>query len=126
MLFSISADSTGAYLYIGKLGMMDASGNILVSDRDQTGTQQTFHTYTPTYPPDWDSASTAYWFSGWSFGSVRNLYAGKGGQMLPPIQMFPGSCGLTYQGKTYPCPAGIVPPFQITRSDGYAMIGGLA
>jgi RHS repeat-associated protein len=125
MLFSTSADSTGAYLYIGKLGMMDASGNILVSDRDQTGTQQTFHTYTPTSPPGWDSASTAYWFGGWSFGSVRNLYAGRGGQMLPPIQLFPGSCGLTYQGTTYPCPPGIVPPFQMTRSDGYAMIGGL-
>ena len=36
----------GPFLYVGKLAIMDTAGEILISDRDQTGTQMTSHAHT--------------------------------------------------------------------------------
>jgi hypothetical protein len=60
LLFEASG-SNSAMLYIGKLGLMDSSGDILIADRDQTGTQLTSHAYTvgqPTWAPN------GAWYSG--------------------------------------------------------------
>ena len=113
ILFSTWAPSS-PYLYIGKLAIMDTSGDILVLDRDQTGTQVTSHgniasgsNFLPVGP----------WYTGLTYGSVRHLYAYKQNQSIP-LYLSSGSCG------SNPC-AGFAPMFPMTRSDGYTMAGGI-
>jgi hypothetical protein len=113
------AGSYYAQLYIGKLGLMDASGNIMITDRDQTGTQLAYHAYTSTAPP----GGGHDWFPGLSLGSVRNVYISKNHQQIP-IQLSVGSCNYTYNNTTYNCPL-FYPTYPMTRSDGYQMVGGL-
>lgn len=93
---------------------MDTSGDILVLDRDQTGTQVTSHgniasgsNFLPIGP----------WYTGLTYGSVRHLYAYKQNQSIP-LYLSSGSCG------SNPRP-GFAPMFPMTRSDGYTMAGGI-
>lgn len=104
----------GKTLYIGKLAVMDSSGDLYIADRDQTGAQQTSH---GTY-------SGGLWYDGWDFGTVRNAYEYKNNASVI-FQFDQGSC--TYGGASPPqttCP-NFVPPYAMTRSDGYTMVGGI-
>jgi Domain of unknown function (DUF6531) len=108
-----------AQLYIGKLGVMDSSGNISISDRDQTGTQLTNHAYTSTAPP----AGGHNWFRGLGGGTVRTV-AKTGNQYSFYVSV--GSCDYYNNNNhmTYSCPL-YSPTYPMTRSDGYQMVGGL-
>jgi YD repeat-containing protein len=128
--FSTSPNSsTGAWLYIDKLGIMDSSGNIYVADWDQTGEQQTSHglEVTKNYPIT--TLITGAWYNGWSAGSARNLFIAKAGSTIHIYVGQEGSCGFWYpdfgQGQQYySCPS-FTPTFAMLRKDGYNMAGGL-
>ena len=82
----------GPFLYVGKLAIMDSSGDILISDRDQTGTQMTSHAYTISRPPSW--APNGLWFTGMTLGNVRSVYIYKNEERIN-IQASNGTCGYT-------------------------------
>jgi YD repeat-containing protein len=107
------------FLYVGKNAIIDASGDIVVSDRDERGTQMTSHGQVPNPGP---------YYTGLTTGTVRNVYAYKQNKQLP-ISMSGGSCNIWYQqgGQEYfqTCPTTFSDTFAMTRADGYAMVGGL-
>jgi RHS repeat-associated protein len=121
LLFQASNPGT-PFLYIGKLAVMDPSGDILVADRDQSGTQMMSHVYTAG-APIW--SPSGLWYNALNVGSVRHAYLMKNGQPFT-VQLTTGSCDLTdSHGNTYPCPTTFATTFPMTRSDGYGMIGGI-
>jgi YD repeat-containing protein len=126
--FSTSPISlTGAWLYIGKLGIMDSSGDLYVADWDQTGEQQSSHGLMATANYPWGGGrSTGTWYNGWSVGSARNVFVQKMNQSIQIPAGPEGSCGFTaWQTKAYyPCPS-FTPTFAMLRGDGYNMVGGL-
>lgn len=114
--------SASAQLYIGKLGVIDASGDVYLSDRDQTGAQVGAHAATVIVPP----GGGHNWFTGLTTGSVRQPFTGPKQGQQAPVQAVVGSCNYSY-GKppqTYPCPL-FAPIFPMNRSDGYTMAGGI-
>jgi RHS repeat-associated protein len=118
LLFASGGPS--AQLYIGKLGIMDSSGQLSVADRDQTGTQLATHAYTLTAPP----GGGHDWFPGLSIGTVRTVYVKNGSQYSFNVSV--GSCNYynSNNHQTYKCPDFSV-PYAMTRSDGYGLVGGL-
>jgi YD repeat-containing protein len=127
MAFSTSpTSSTGAWLYIGKLGIMDSSGNLYVADWDQTGEQQSSHGIILTsYPSGFQSTGT--WYNTWSPGGARNVFITKmnQGTQINPEQQH-GSCGFTDpHNNTYESCPSFTPTFAMLRKDGYNMAGGL-
>lgn len=125
LLFATGAGSTGAFLYIGKEGIMDSSGNIYVSDRDQTGQEQASHGVVSNIYPYWNGEiwTNGVWYNSWTLGSMRNVFLAKGGPLGGIGAQIPGSCGWTSSGTTYKCPT-FLPTFTMQRSDGYNMVGG--
>lgn len=122
LLFA-TGDGLSPYLYIRKAGVMDPSGDIFITDRDQTGAQVTTHAQTPAAPPQ-GVTQNDNWFAAWTTGSVRPIYVYKSGQHLD-VALFPGTCPITdTHGTTFPCPT-FGPTFPMKRSDGYSMIGGI-
>lgn len=123
ILFATNGSGGSAQLYIGKLAVMDYAGNIDVYDRDQTGAEVSSHGYT-TNPPWWMTGG--YWVDGWSAGSTRTVQVSSpkanGGYV---IQFFTGTCNGYFGGQTYyNCPP-IGARFEMQRSDGYNMVGGI-
>lgn len=128
LLFATSG-STVLQLYIGKFGLMDQSGDLAVSDRDQTGAQADTHGYT-TRPPTWMEGN--YWYDGWSAGSARTINVQKGQQQYQYLlQMFPGNCNFTetvFPDQYVSCPtpgSSPGPVYPMIRTDGYTMYGGI-
>ncbi len=97
----------GSTLYVGKYAMLSQSGQWDVSDRDQTGTQQTDH---------YGNLTLGSGYSRWSM-SGRQVYLKKygnvgitlGGADCPGDQQTPGQC------QTFS------PNLSMTRSDGYSL-----
>ena len=112
LLFSTSAGVP--YLYIGKSAILDSTGDIVVIDRDERGTQMTSHGQAP-----------GLYYTGITTGSVRNLYVnGKNGKL--PIDVGSGSCDVTWPVQGYvSCPKTFNYTFAMARADGYQMVGGL-
>jgi RHS repeat-associated protein len=128
LLFGTGYGTDGApkaFLYIGKYGVMDSSGDIYVADRDQTGEQQTDHGYVTSWPT---GPTNGIWYDSWSIGNTRNVFIAKENQ-YQSFNFFKidGSCGYTSYGSnpptTYLCP-GFYPTFTMERPDGYNMVGG--
>ena len=113
LLFATSTDyGNTPFLYVGKLGTIDSSGHVIVVDRDQTGSQQTTH-------GNYDAYGNI-WFAGWSMGAIRKIYIYvKASGQIQLFSALPGSCNGPNQHK---CDS--PPVFPMTRSDGYAMVGG--
>ena len=111
LLFATSNGSVS--LYIGQLGTLDNSGNLIVVDRDQTGSGQTTHGN--------NNGSGGAWFSNWTMGTARPVTVYYKGQGIGEISfnLFQGSCGNANQ------PGCAQPIFPMTRPDGYAMVGGI-
>ena len=112
LLFATSAGVP--YLYIGKSAILDSTGDIVVIDRDERGTQMTSHGQAP-----------GLYYTGITTGSVRNLYVnGKNGKL--PIDVGSGSCDVTWPVQGYvSCPKTFNYTFAMARADGYQMVGGL-
>jgi RHS repeat-associated protein len=121
MLF---ATGSSTQLYIGKLGVLDSSGDLYIADRDQTGAQIGTHASTPQYPPPVGGST---WFTGLSTGSARNIVAPKNGKDIS-LQVTTGSCNSFNPNFNPPayqkCPSW-GPVFPMIRSDGYTMAGGI-
>ena len=114
-------------LYIGKLGVMDYSGDVDVYDRDQTGAKASSHgVVTGNNRPAW-MIENGNWVDGWSSGTVRTVEAYKSGKQYY-IQTLTGSCNanFTVGGSTtyFACPP-VAATFEMTRGDGYKMVGGI-
>lgn len=132
LLFATGGNNT-PQLYIGKFGVMDRSGgngtpgDLDVYDRDQTGAEVSSHGQA-FYNNRSGWMTNGYWIDGWSIGSVRTLTSYKGGQQIY-LQLFKGTCNgyFTQQGQQQPsyfqCPA-TTATFEMTRADGYKMVGG--
>lgn len=126
LLFYGGDSGTTTQLYIGKYATMDLAGDLDISDRDQTGEQQTTHAYsTPAQAPWW--ATNGVWFDSWNIGGARNIWIAKLNEQktIYPF-LVPGTCGYydsQFEGGTnYPCP--FYPEFAMQRPDGYSMVGG--
>jgi YD repeat-containing protein len=128
--FSTSPVSlTGAWLYIGKLGIMDSSGDLYVADSDQTGEQQSSHGLMVTANYPFGSQSTGAWYNGWPSASARNVFITRTSTTIHIYLGQEGSCGFwdPDYGQNqvyYNCP-NFTPTFAMLRSDGYNMAGGL-
>jgi RHS repeat-associated protein len=118
LLFATSSGWAGTFLYIGKLGMMDNSGDIVVLDRDQTGSAQSMH-------GNHDGLGNP-WFSNWSMGAARSIqiYGKFGSHSIQLGGLMLGSCGGQINGQNQ-VNCGTPPIFPMNRPDGYAMVGGL-
>jgi hypothetical protein len=112
-LLFMSPGNSIDYLYLGKLGYMDSTGQIWISDRDQTGAELTHHAG--------NISGSGAWFPGLSLGNVRTVYT-KGGSYS--IYVSVGSCNFNNGTHQYPCPL-FAPWYPMTRSDGYLMVGGI-
>jgi YD repeat-containing protein len=126
MLFSTTtgpnSGTTGAYLYIGKQGIMDSSGDIYVADWDQTGEQQASHGWVGSA---YGNSHVGNWYSSWAAGTARNVALAKLNTSKQISFQINGSCNFTAQNSQYySCPI-FFPTFAMLRADGYQMIGGL-
>jgi RHS repeat-associated protein len=121
LLFATQSGSPSyTVVYVGKFAAVQSTGDLLVSDRDQSGAQVASHGYT-TMSPWWGSSN--YWYSDWTTATVRkNVVTSRA--PVPEIQIFPGSCNLYFNGQQYNCPA-FTQVFPMKRSDGYSMVGGI-
>jgi YD repeat-containing protein len=118
LLFATGGNNT-PQLYIGKLGVMDYAGDIDVYDRDQTGAKASSHGFA--------TGTTGVWVDGWSAGSVRTVQAYKSGNQYP-LQFFTGSCNAYFSvggSMIYVSCPGVAAKFEMTRADGYEMVGGI-
>ena len=121
LLFSTGSSPDVPALYLGKLGEMDLAGDIVILDRDQTGSRMSAHGYVAA-PPTWMKGN--YWYDGLNIGTVRNIYIAKAGKQYF-IPFLAGSCNFTPSNDiTYTCPSDPV-AFPMKRGDGYAMLGGI-
>jgi RHS repeat-associated protein len=121
LLFSTANSSGVPDLYLGKLGEMDLAGDIVILDRDQTGSRMSAHGYVAA-PPFWMKGN--YWYDGLTVGTVRNIYVAKANKQYF-LSFFTGSCNFTLtDGTSYKCPPDLV-AFPMIRGDGYGMLGGI-
>ena len=125
VLFATGNSKTGAWLYIGKDAMMDSIGDIYVSDRDQTGEQQVSHGSIASPGPYAVFPFSQYpaWYGSWFPGGSRSVFLAKlnWGRVLASALTGRVDSRLTKEPLTAPLS---FPPFDMTRPDGYGMVGG--